>query len=74
MTVEQYLEQTIKHELKWMYHYDVDHDSFGIATDKYHWCKMVLEGKKSIEQLLEYFTTYYPNDEQYFINKIGELL
>lgn len=72
--VKAFLQRTMKNELKWMYHYDIDDEAFGVETDKYRWCKLVVDGKASIEDLLEYFTKYYPNDEKYFIIKIKELM
>lgn len=70
--LQQYLEKTVKYELKWMYHYDVEDAAFGVETDKYRWCMNVLDGV-SIQELLNYFTKYYSNDEAHFISRIKEL-
>ncbi|MNH31595.1 hypothetical protein D3C79_919740 [compost metagenome] len=74
MNLEEYLQQVVKCELKWMYHYDIDDPSFGIATDKYTWCKGVLDGNRYVDQLLEYFTENYPNDEKHFIDVIRSMM
>lgn len=70
----QFLKMTMKYELKWMYHYDVEDEAFGVETDKYMWCKRIIEGKDSIQVLLDYFTKYYPNDEAHFISKVKEYM
>jgi hypothetical protein len=69
-----FLELTTRHELKWMYHYQVDDSAFGVATDKYQWCKMVLSGKRTIEEMLEYYERYYSRDEEAFIARLKDLM
>jgi hypothetical protein len=69
----EFLERNIKNEQKWMYHYDIDDCAFGVETDKYRWCRQVLDGKCDIAALIQYFETYYPHDEQHFIQKLREL-
>jgi len=70
----QYLEVTMKYEMKWMYHYDVDDEAFGVETDKYIWCRNTLEGNCSVHELVEYFEKYYPNDEAQFISRLKEFM
>jgi hypothetical protein len=72
--LQEFLEKIVKSELKWMYHYDVDSEVFGVETDRYSWCKRVLDGNISIHSLLDYFTRQYPNDEKDFISHIKEIM
>ena len=69
-----YLKMVLKGELKWMYHYEINDDMFGIETNLYAWCKRVIEGNKNIENLLKYFQQHYASDEEKFIKNIQELL
>ena len=69
-----YLKRVIRIELKWMYHYEVDDQDFGIETDKYSWCSRVACGNINIESLLNYFERNYSKDEQQFIKNIKDLL
>ena len=68
-----FLEKTKKLELKHMYHYEIDDTLFGVETDKYEWCKDVLEGYSSIYQMISFFDRYYAKDEIEFIEKLKEL-
>ncbi|MDF2534242.1 MAG: hypothetical protein K0R18_399 [Bacillales bacterium] len=61
-----------KIELKWMYHYEVDDDMFGVETDRYQWCSKMLDGLP-VEMAIEYFEKHYPKDEVRFIERLKEL-
>ena len=69
-----YLKEVIKGELKWMYHYETNDDMFGVETDLYVWCKGVVDGDRSIENLLKYFQQHYSKDERVFIEEIQKLM
>ncbi len=65
-----FLERMIKSELKWMYHYDIDSEMFGIETDRYSYAKRVLDGDTAIENMISHFERFYPNDEADLIHHL----
>jgi hypothetical protein len=71
--VREYLEEEVKLELKWMYHYDTSSEVFGVQTDKYQWCRQVLNGDVSVEAMVDYFEKNYGKDEQRFTSAVREL-
>lgn len=70
--LQSFVTRCLKVELKWMYHYEVDDDMFGIETDRYQWCRKILDGYP-VEMAIEYFEKHYSNDEKRFIEKLKEL-
>jgi len=70
----EFLETLKKTELKYMHSLEVDDPAFGVETDRFSWCKKVLENRCSIDDMIAYFEKYYPNDEKPFVLKLKELV
>lgn len=70
----EFLDTVKRSELKFMYSYDIDDDQFGIETDRYIWCKKVLEGTATIDDLLTYFIKHYAKHEKTFIETISNFI
>lgn len=70
--LEAYVKRCLKIELKWMYHYEVDDEDFGIETDKCRVCRMLIDGYP-VELAIEYFEKNYGKDEKHFIERLKEL-
>ena len=68
-----FLNKTIKQELKYMYSLDIEDETFGVETERYQWCKNVIDGNNSINNMILYYEKYYPKEENYFIDYIKEL-
>lgn len=68
-----YLERLKRIELKWMYHFDVDDDDFGLSTDLYQRICEVLRGDTTVEYVLSYLERNYGEVYSNIIANIKEL-
>ena len=71
--IRDYLKSVVATELKWMYHYEITDEDFGIETDQYARCMEVLKGNRSVKSLIDYFITQYGESESVFLATLRDL-